>query len=109
MRGVRLQPDSTVSVRPLKIGGVPGHSIRARPPRGDRHAPPRIERDPQVVAAFVEDAAHYPGGHARGVAAPASEAEVAALLRSTTGSVLPIGAQSSLTGGATPTGDLVLS
>jgi D-lactate dehydrogenase (cytochrome) len=84
------------------------HSIRARDPHGDGRVP-RIERDPDVVASFVEDAAHYPGGHAAGVATPASEAEVAALLRSTTGSVLPIGAQSSLTGGATPDGDIVLS
>ncbi len=43
------------------------------------------------------------------MAAPASEAEVAALLRSTAGPVLPIGAQSSLTGGATPHGGVVLS
>jgi D-lactate dehydrogenase (cytochrome) len=83
--------------------------MRARPPRGDAHLSPRIDRDPDVVASFVEDAAHYPGGYAAGVAAPASEAELAALLRSTAGSVLPIGAQSSLTGGATPRGDVVLS
>ena len=85
------------------------HAIRARPPHGDARVPPRIERDRDVLASFVEDAAHYPGGHAAGLATPASEAEVAALLRSATGSVLPIGAQSSLTGGATPTGDVVLS
>lgn len=83
--------------------------MRARPPRGDAHRAPRIDRDPDVVASFVEDAAHYPGGYAAGVAAPASEAEVAALLRSAAGSVLPIGAQSSLTGGATPHGDVVLN
>jgi FAD/FMN-containing dehydrogenase len=40
----------------------------------------------------------------RGVAVPASEAEVAALSRRAP-AVLPIGAQSSLTGGATPTGE----
>jgi D-lactate dehydrogenase (cytochrome) len=70
---------------------------------------PRVERDPDVLASFVEDAAHYPGGRAAGVAVPASETEIAALVRDTNGSVLPIGAQSSLTGGATPDGDLVLS
>src|SRR6185295_12166330 len=42
------------------------------------------------------------------VASPASEAEVAALVRDAS-AVLPIGAQSSLTGGATPKGELVLS
>jgi D-lactate dehydrogenase (cytochrome) len=88
---------------------MPAHSIRARAPRGDARVPPRIERDPDVVASFIEDAAHYPGGHAEGVATPASEAEVAALLRSTSRSILPIGAQSSLTGGATPNGDVVVS
>ncbi len=61
-----------------------------------------------MVAAFVEDAAHFPGGHSGGVAAITSEADAAALLR-TGATVLPIGAQSSLTGGATPMGDIVLS
>jgi D-lactate dehydrogenase (cytochrome) len=87
---------------------MPGHSIRARAPHGDARAAPRIERDPDVVAAFVEDAAHFPGGFAAGVAVPSSESEVAALVRSAP-AVLPIGAQSSLTGGATPNGEVVLS
>jgi D-lactate dehydrogenase (cytochrome) len=87
---------------------VPSHSIRARAPRGDLRAAPRIERDPDVLASVVEDAAHFPGGFASGVAVPSSEAEVAALVREAT-SILPIGAQSSLTGGATPKGELVLS
>jgi D-lactate dehydrogenase (cytochrome) len=55
----------------------------------------------------LEDAAHFPGGHAAGVARPATEAEVAALLANAR-TVLPIGAQSSLTGGATPMGEVVL-
>jgi D-lactate dehydrogenase (cytochrome) len=87
---------------------MPSHSIRARPPKGDPRAAPRIERDPDVVASFVEDAAHFPGGFAAGVAVPSSEAEVAALVRSAP-ALLPVGAQSSLTGGATPNGELVLS
>ena len=90
------------------MSAVPSHSIRARAPRGGPHAAPRIERDPDVLASFVEDAAHFPGGFAAGVAVPASEAEVAALIRSAP-AVLPIGAQSSLTGGATPNGEIVLS
>jgi D-lactate dehydrogenase (cytochrome) len=84
-----------------------GHSIRARRPRGEPSAP-SVTRDPDVVASFLEDAAHFPGGHASGVAAPATEAAIAALIASAR-TVLPVGAQSSLTGGATPLGDVVLS
>ena len=57
---------------------------------------------------FLEDAAHYPGGHARGVVFPRNAAEVAGILAGA-GAVLPIGAQSSLTGGATPMGELILA
>lgn len=60
------------------------------------------------MASFLSDAAHVPGGHAAGVTFPRSEAEVAATIASAD-RVLPIGAQSSLTGGATPRGDIVLS
>lgn len=49
-----------------------------------------------------------PGGHASGVAFPASAAEVSALV-ATASTVLPVGAQSSLTGGATPRGEVILS
>jgi len=61
-----------------------------------------------VIGSHLEDAAHYPGGHATALYSPASEAEVADILRSSP-TVLPIGAQSSLTGGATPMGDVLLS
>ena len=44
---------------------------------------------------------------AAGIAFPKSAGEIAALVRSA-GRILPIGAQSSLTGGATPRGDLVI-
>lgn len=57
---------------------------------------------------FLEDAAHYPGGHAMGVVRPRSTEEVSASLREGK-RLLPIGAQSSLTGGATPFGDVVMS
>jgi D-lactate dehydrogenase (cytochrome) len=87
---------------------MPGHSIRARAPHGEARTVPRVERDPDILGSFIEDAAHSPGGFAAGVAAPSSEAEVAALVRSGP-AVLPIGAQSSLTGGATPHGEIVLS
>jgi len=69
---------------------------------------PQIERDAAIVSSFLSDAAHVPGGFADGVAFPRDEGEVAALVTHAT-RVLPVGAQSSLTGGATPRGDLVLS
>src|SRR5881628_2115849 len=87
---------------------MPRHSLRARRPRMETAATADIRRDPDVIRTFLEDAAHFPGGHAAGIASPASEGEVAAVLRSHA-SVLPIGAQSSLTGGATPMGDVLLS
>src|SRR5205823_3548056 len=81
--------------------------VRTRAPNG-RADPPRIGRDPDILAAFLEDAAHFPGGHADGVIVATSEADVAAAVTSNR-AVLPIGAQSSLTGGATPMGETVLT
>jgi D-lactate dehydrogenase (cytochrome) len=83
------------------------HRATTRPPRGPIVAPP-LQADPAVVASFLDDAAHYPGGRADGVVFPRSEAEVAAVVREHR-QVLPIGAQSSVTGGATPLGGIVLS
>ena len=80
--------------------------LRARAPRGSGAA--SVERDPSIVESFTHDAAHFPGGHADGVARPDSEAAVAALLTSHN-PILIAGAQSSLTGGATPHGGLVMS
>ncbi|MCY4078189.1 MAG: FAD-binding oxidoreductase, partial [Acidobacteria bacterium] len=82
------------------------HRIRAREP--DRVSAPPVARGAEALAAVRRDAAHYPGGHAAGVAHPRSEAEVAAVVRAAP-RVLPIGAQSSLTGGATPAGDVVVA
>ena len=82
-------------------------AIRARPARGDAGAL-RIVRDLDLLAPHLEDAAHFPGGSATELVAPTTEAEVAEALRSAT-AVLPIGAQSSLTGGATPFGERLLS
>jgi len=67
-----------------------------------------LRDDPDVLSAFLEDAAHFPGGHARAIATPATEAEVVEVVRGAT-RVLTIGAQSSLTGGATPMGEVLLS
>jgi D-lactate dehydrogenase (cytochrome) len=86
---------------------MPSHRVRARPPAG-RVGHAAASTDPDVLASFREDAAHYHGGHAAAVAVPRSEADVAAIL-CTSARVLPVGAQSSLTGGATPFGDVVLS
>jgi D-lactate dehydrogenase (cytochrome) len=86
---------------------MPGFSIRARAPLGPGRSPKSV-RDPDLLAAHLEDAAHYPGGHAVELVAPASEAELADALRAAS-SVLPIGAQSSLTGGATPMGETIVS
>jgi D-lactate dehydrogenase (cytochrome) len=68
----------------------------------------RIEREPAVVASFLSDAAHVAGGHAEGVAFPTTTDQVAEVVRHAR-TVLPVGAQSSLTGGATPRGEVVLS
>ncbi len=86
---------------------MPSCRIVARPPQPSAAAPAVVD-DPDTVASYLEDAAHFPGGHAAGVTVPRSEAEVAAILLGN-GAVLPIGAQSSVTGGATPRGELVLS
>jgi D-lactate dehydrogenase (cytochrome) len=67
-----------------------------------------VERDPDIVRSFLSDAAHMPGGEASGVVFPRTTGELAAYLLAAP-HVLAIGAQSSLTGGATPRGDLVLS
>lgn len=86
---------------------IVGSACSTRPPRGDVRSINVVE-DPDVIGGHLEDAAHYPGGHAAGIAYPQTEAEIAELLR-TRYPVLPIGAQSSLTGGATPFGEVLLS
>jgi D-lactate dehydrogenase (cytochrome) len=81
--------------------------IRAREPIG----PPSaliVDQSPEGLAPHLEDAAHFPGGHADAIARPTTEAEVAGLLGAST-QVLVIGAQSSVTGGATPDGGTIIS
>src|SRR5262252_2065286 len=89
---------------------MPSSSIRARAPHGTVKADAgnHVQRDPDVLAGFLEDAAHFPGGHADGLVAATCEADVANLLRGAL-PVLPVGAQSSLTGGATPMGEVLLT
>jgi len=85
---------------------MPSHRIAARRARGEQRGPARLEGD--ETGAYLQDAARTPGGHARAVLLPQDEAQVAWALRQP-GALLPVGAQSSLTGGATPFGELVLS
>lgn len=61
-----------------------------------------------MVGQYLSDAAHYPGGHAAAILVPRSIEEIPGLVRDAK-TLLAIGAQSSLTGGATPMGETVLS
>ena len=84
------------------------HRVRARPPRTTSGEPAvRLAPGPEA-SAYLEDAAHYPGGHTSLVVCPRDEAQLAAILGEAE-AVLVVGAQSSLTGGATPMGDTVFS
>ena len=78
--------------------------VRARAPRGDVVLPAARE----VSETRLVDAAYFPGGRADAYFEPRTEGEVAAILRAHT-SVLAVGAQSSLTGGATPAGGALLA
>ncbi|MPY90127.1 MAG: FAD-binding protein [Luteitalea sp.] len=86
---------------------MPANRVKACRPLGPA-ALPSVATSDDDLRAYSEDAAHYPGGRAVGVALPRSEAELAALLDGYP-RVLVVGAQSSLTGGATPVDDLVAS
>jgi D-lactate dehydrogenase (cytochrome) len=68
----------------------------------------RVDAARDVPATQLEDASHLAGGHALGLATPQSEADVADLMGRGV-PVLPIGAQSSVTGGGTPMGELLIS
>jgi D-lactate dehydrogenase (cytochrome) len=87
---------------------MPTHVIHARAPRLDIPSAVVLDRTPDAVDAHLEDAAHFPGGHADGVARPRNEAEVSGLVQMAS-RILPIGAQSSVTGGATPDGGIILA
>ena len=81
--------------------------VHARAPRGEVSRD-RLDPSPERVQTHLEDAAHFPGGYADAFARPATERDVAELVTSSS-TVLAIGAQSSLTGGATPHGGVILS
>lgn len=80
--------------------------VVARTPRGALRRPPLL-REASLTATYLQDAARTPFGHTPLVASPADEGEIAWTLREAK-AVLAIGAQSSLTGGATPFGEWVL-
>src|SRR5918997_764209 len=77
-------------------------------PTHDHDSRMTIHSNPDLLSSFLSDAAHVPGGHAVGVTFPRSVPEVVTAVRQAA-HLLPIGAQSSLTGGATPRGDVLLS
>ena len=64
--------------------------------------------DSELLDRFLEDAAHYPGGRAVGVFRPRNIDQLSSCLR-VPQRTLVVGAQSSLTGGATPAGDFVIA
>lgn len=89
---------------------MPAAVVHARAPR--RSSLPEVVGDPEIVAAYLEDASGAPPGVAAGLVRPGSEAEASAFLRATAGrgiAVLPQAARSSLTGGGAPRGEVVLS
>lgn len=83
-------------------------SHRARAVEMSTAEVPPVDDRPDIVESFLGDAAHMPGGRAAGITFPQTLAEVSGLVARAP-HVLPIGARSSLTGGATPRGDIVLS
>jgi D-lactate dehydrogenase (cytochrome) len=85
---------------------MPGAVARTRRARGLPRAPDLLTGE--RLAGRLFDAAHTPGGHSPVLARPTNEAELAWVLRHAP-QALPIGAQTSLTGGATPFGAWLLS
>ncbi len=73
---------------------------------------PEAVVDPERVRSYLEDASGRPAGNSTGVVRPSSEAEAAAFLRNSLSESTPVlfqAGRSSLTGGAIPRGELVLS
>lgn len=80
--------------------------VKARPPKGSIVQPKTLVGDD--VVPFLIDAARSGGGWTPRVALPETEGEIAWVLGHAP-AVLAVGAQSSLTGGATPRGEWVLA
>lgn len=77
--------------------------------RVDDGSEPRVLADPGVLEGYLEDASGMPPGRAGGLVRPDSEAQASAFLRASDGPVLFQAARTSLTGGAVPLGETVLS
>ena len=89
---------------------MPSHRIRARRP--PRAVAPDPITDPSILEAYLEDASGSAPGRAAGLLRPTDGAEIAAFLAATSGrgiTILPQAARSSLTAGAIPSGDVVVS
>ncbi len=86
----------------------PKHCAVTRSPRASSVPASKVITESEQLQAVLQDAAHYPGGNASVLVKPQNEAELADIVRHSA-YVLPIGAQSSLTGGATPMGEVVVS
>ncbi len=74
--------------------------------------PPPIHRAPEALEPYLEDASGEPPGRAAGLVRVESEAEAAAFLRDSRSrgcKILPQAARSSLTGGAMPHGEIVVT
>ena len=77
----------------------------------DVPVPPIVE-DPGILEAYLEDASGAPPGRSPGLVRVASEEEAASFLRATRGrgwKILAQAARSSLTGGAIPHGEVIVS
>ena len=75
-------------------------------------APPPIAREAELLEGYLEDASAAPPGRAIGLCRPSSEAELAAVLRASSPAGTPVlfqAARTSLTGGAVPQDELVIS
>ena len=73
---------------------------------------PALVDDPAIVEGYLEDASGVPPGRARGLVRPQDETEAAAFLREAARSGAPLlfqAARSSLTAGAVPRDDLIVS
>ncbi len=84
------------------------HCAVTRPPRKSPFIEIEVITDVEQLQAVSHDAAHYPGGNTSVLIYPQDEAELARIVQQYQ-RILPIGAQSSLTGGATPMGEVVVS
>jgi len=84
------------------------HRTKTRIARGFVPDTFEIITDREQLEAVEHDASNYPGGKALALVKPQNEAEVSAILQRYA-RILPVGAQSSVTGGASPNREVVLS